>query len=527
MFRRTQHRVPHIRAHRVLMWVAMSLLPLTGCHAKPQPNTVVMVIESSPNNLDLRIGTDAQSERLGALIFDPLVRKDDHFNPQPWIAERWEQPEPTRMVFHIRHDVRFHDGRPLQAEDVAYTIRSLQDGSIVTSKGASLNAITSVETPDDYTLVLHLKQPDASLLFNLSDGLFGIVPRGSGKDFGAAPIGSGPFRFVSQVVDKEVILERNPQSWSGVPKIERVRFAVIPDAVTTALELRKGSADIASNVITQDMVWAMRNEKNIVIDVGPGSILNYINFNCADPILRHKEVRQAIALSINRAPIIHALFRDHARPAQSLLPNGHWAQATATELPDFTFNPDRARKLLDSAGFPAKANGTRFTLTMKTSTDETTRLLAAILQQQLRAVGIDLQLRSNEFGTFYADVTKGAFQIYGLRWIGSNEDPDIFRYTASTKSFPPKGANRGRYSNPVLDKLIADAAIEPDQAKRRELYVRIQQILADDAVGVNLWYLDNTVIHSRRVTNIHPDPSASYEFLRRAELAQNDHAPTN
>ncbi|MGO4212155.1 ABC transporter substrate-binding protein [Terriglobus sp. 2YAB30_2] len=506
----------HARLLTALPLIALTLA--TGCRTKPEGNMVVMVIESSPNNLDLRIGTDAQSERIGGLIFDPLVHKDEHYNPQPWIAERWEQPEPTRMVFHIRHGVTFHDGRPLTAEDVAYTIRSLQDGSIVTSKGASLSAIKQVETPDPYTLVLHLDKPDASLLFNLSDGLFGIVPRGSGKELGAAPIGSGPFRFVSQVVDKEVVVERNPQSWSGVPKIERVRFAVIPDAVTTALELRKGSADIASNVITQDMVWAMRNEKEIITDVGPGSILNYINFNCNDTLLKHREVRQAIALAINRQPILHALFRDHARPAASLLPNGHWAQAAATELPDLSFNPERARKLLDTAGFPVRPNGSRFQLTMKTSTDETTRLLAAILQQQLRAVGIDLQIRSNEFGTFYADVTKGAFQIYGLRWIGSNEDPDIFRYTVSSKSFPPKGANRGHYSNPEVDRLIAEASVEPDQAKRRPIYVHIQQLLAEDAAGVNLWYLDNTVVHSRRVTNIHPNPSASYDFLREAEV---------
>ena len=150
----------HVRLLAALPLIALTLA--AGCRTKPEGNMVVMVIESSPNNLDLRIGTDAQSERIGGLIFDPLVHKDEHYNPQPWIAERWEQPEPTRMVFHIRHGVTFHDGRTLTAEDVAYTIRSLQDGSIVTSKGASLSAIKQVETPDPYTAIFVLSNGDES-----------------------------------------------------------------------------------------------------------------------------------------------------------------------------------------------------------------------------------------------------------------------------------------------------------------------------------------------------------------------------
>jgi peptide/nickel transport system substrate-binding protein len=157
-------------------------------------------------------------------------------------------------------------------------------------------------------------------------------------------------------------------------------------------------------------------------------------------------------------------------------------------------------------------------MTMKTSTDETTRLMAAVLQQQLRAAGIEMEIRSAEFGTFYADVTRGAFQMYVLRWIGSNEDPDIFRYAYATESFPPKGGNRGRYSNARVDALITAAAAETDQEKRRAEYVEVQRILAEELPGIPLWYPNNEVVHTRRLVNVRPRVSGSFDFLRDAEV---------
>jgi peptide/nickel transport system substrate-binding protein len=144
--------------------------------------------------------------------------------------------------------------------------------------------------------------------------------------------------------------------------------------------------------------------------------------------------------------------------------------------------------------------------------------MAAVLQQQLRAAGIKLDIRSSEFGTFYADVTKGAFQIYALRWIGSNEDPDIFRYAFASESFPPKGGNRGRYSNPRVDALLAQAAASPDRATRRADYIEVQKILAEDLPGIPLWYPNNEVVHTRRVDGIVPRGSGTFDFLREAWL---------
>ena len=501
---------------------------LTGCHPPPPPGTIVVLIESSPNNLDPRQGTDAQSERVGPLIFDALVKKDEHYNLAPWLATSWEQPDALTWIFHLRDGVSFHDGRPLEAADVVWTINSMRDpavAGIISSKGGSFAAVDRIETPDRLTVIVHLKHPDPGLLFNMSDGLFGVVPRGARSDFGLHPVGSGPYRFVSQVQDKEVVLDRFPGAWSNsLPSahqtaIQRIQFNVVPDAITSALELQKHSADAASNVLTPDMVYALRGTPGLDISDGTGSNVWYLNFNVADPTLRDKRIRQALALSIDRPAIIAALWRGHARLANTLLPPGHWAAASDADLALYPHDPARAAALLDSAGLHPGADGIRLHVTLKTSTDETTRLLAAVLQQQMHAAGISLNIRSAEFGTFYSDVTRGAFQIYVLKWVGSNEDPDIFRYMYSSASFPPKGANRGHYVNAKVDGLLAQAAAEAGapaevQSRRRAEYIQIQKIVADEMPSVPLWYPGNEVVHTDRLQHVESNGDGNFDFLR-------------
>jgi len=505
---------------------------LNGCHAAPKdPSTVVVIIESSPNNLDPRQGTDAQSEHIGSLIFDALVKKDEHYNLTPWLATAWEQPDPLTWIFHLRDGVRFQDGRPLEADDVVWTIESLIQpklAGLISPKSGAFAAVDRAETRDRLTVIVHMKRPDAGLLFNMSDGLFGVVPRGSGADFGLHPIGSGPFRFASQVQDKEVILDRFSGCWSENlpatnapprPVIQHLRFNVVPDAITSALELQKGSADVASNVLTPDMVYSLRDSPRVQTASGPGANVWYLNFNVGDPALRDKRVRQAIALAMDRPAIVAALWRGHARLANTLLPPGHWAAAGDAELAQYPHDPVRAASLLEAAGLHPDRDGVRLHLTLKISTDETPRLLAAVLQQQLRAAGIALTIRSAEFGTFYSDVTRGAFQMYVLKWIGSNDDPDIFRYMYSSASFPPKGANRGHYVNPQIDALLTKAStesgiLEQVQARRRAEYVEAQKILADDLPSIPLWYPDNEVVHTPHLQHVASQADGNFDFLR-------------
>jgi peptide/nickel transport system substrate-binding protein len=329
------------------------------------------------------------------------------------------------------------------------------------------------------------------------------------------PIGSGPFRFVSAEPDKEVIVERNDAYWGEKARLKRVRFAVIPDATTRALELRKGSADIAVTSLTGDMVLALEREANLEVLHAPGTVLQYLAFNTRDPILKDVRVRQALAYAIDRAPMIHYLLRDFARAAYSLLPPESWAYNG--DVQRYDYNPDRARQLLEQAGYPA-VNGVRFHLTLKTSTDENPRLIAAVVQQQLRNVGVALDVRTFEFATFFSDITRGAYQVHSLRWVGGNEDPDIFEYVFHSAKFSPHGANRTYYANPSVDALIDQARGELDQNARRQVYDEIQQILAEDSPYINLWYFENVMVHTKRVRNLTLNPPGNYGFLRTAEL---------
>ena len=383
------------------LFVAAPLLAmtvfLTACSPSTKdPHTLTFLIESSPNNLDVRQGTDSQSERIGELIYDPLVRKDSHFNLQPWLATSWDRPDALTWIFHLRAGIHFQDGHPLTAADVAWSIRSITNGAIITAKAGAFKSITAIETPDPLTVIVHTSTPQPSLLFNLSDGLFGVVEVGAARDEGLHPIGSGPFRFVSQVQDKEVLLDRNADYWAGAPSptIEHVRFQVVPDTITAALEMKKGSADVESNVLTMDMVHALAGEPNLRVSTGPGARVDYLNFNVQDPALRDPRVRQAIALAIDRPALVAALWRGHARLANTLLPPGHWAAASDADLAHFPHNTARAAQLLDASDLKPDARGIRLRLTLKTSTDETTRLEAQAMQAELREVGIELSLRS-------------------------------------------------------------------------------------------------------------------------------------
>ena len=504
---------------RCLALAAFALLSLTGCGGtRPSPQTVTMVIESSPTSLDPRIGVDSQSEHIGSLIFDSLVHKNAHFNLDPWLATSWETPDPLTYRFHLRTDVHFHNGKPLTATDVKYTLDSMRNGTVITAKAGALARIDHVDAPDAATVVIHLKQPDAALLWNLSDGAVGIVPAGSGRDFAFNPIGSGPFRFVSQLQDDEVIIERNENSWQPRTAIARIRFAVVPDAITRALELEKGSADVCINCLTADMVSALAKRPNLEVASRPGTNLNYISFNTQDSVLRDLRVRQAIAYAMNRPLIISSLWRNRAQLAESLLPPQHWAWTG--DVQQYPYDPAKANALLDAGGWKRGGDGVRFHLTMKTSTDETSRLLAMILQQQLRDIGIALEVRSFEFATFYSDISKGAFQMYTLRWLGGNEDTDIFGYAYDSHRFPPQGANRGRYVNAALDGLIKEGAMSSDQALRRADYVKVQQILAAELPSINLWYLDAVLVHTRRLENIQISSSGNFDFLRTATVTE-------
>jgi peptide/nickel transport system substrate-binding protein len=492
------------RSVSFLLLIFASTIIISGCSrtSASDPSTLTFLLESNPTNLDPRYATDAQSQHIDGLLFSSLLERDAQMKLHGDLAESWDIPDPLTYVFHLRPGVHFHDGRPLTSADVKSTFEFMMNPVNKSPKRGAFRLVTSIEAPDPATVIFHLKEPYASFTINLIRPTTGIVPAAAGADFSRHPVGSGPFRFVSQAQDDEVIVERNADylqstgsDGGAAAPISRIRFRVVPDAIVRALELRKGSADLEVSSLTER----------------PGTNFTYLGVNLEDPILKHREVRQALAYATDRESLIRFLVHGQARVASGILPPNHWAYEPNVTL--YTLDTARAEQLLDSAGFPRGKDGLRFHVTLKTSTDEQFRVLGAALQEQWRRVGVDLELRPLEFATILSDAVKGNFQLNLLRWVGANNDPDIFEFVFSSKRFPPDGANRGHYRNPRMDALTDQIRTEMDQEKRKVLCSEAQKILADDLPYLPLWFTDAISVHRKSLGDLPLSPTGDFDFL--------------
>ena len=483
------------------------------------PSSLTFLIESSPTNLDPRFATDSQSQRIDGLLFSGLLERDNQMNFHGDLAESWDTPDPLTYVFHLRPGVRFHDGRPLTSADVKATFEFIRNPANKSPKLGALRMVASIEAPDAATVIFYLSQPYASFTVNLIPSAIGIVPVNASADFSRHPIGSGPFRFVQQSQDEEIVVERNLEYFRGAPQLARVRFRVVPDAVVRALELRKGSADLEMSSLSPDVIPVLARQPDLAITERSGTNLTYLSFNLEDPALAHRELRQALAFLTDREALIHYLLHGQAKLAAGVLPPDHWA-AEANVAP-YPYDPARAERLLDTAGFPRKQDGVRLHLTLKCSTEEQARLIGAALQEQWRRAGIELELRPLELATLFSDVARGNFQITYQRWVGANTDPDFFEFAFSSKRFPPDGANRGRYRNPRLDALTDQIRMEMNQEKRKALCSEAQKILAEDLPYLPLWFNDVVSVHRRALGTLDLSSTADYNFLRTLHPASN------
>jgi peptide/nickel transport system substrate-binding protein len=496
----------------LLPYVVASFCLASCSHpSRNDPSSLTFLIESSPTNLDPRFATDSQSQRIDGLLFSGLLERDNQMNFHGDLAESWSTPDPLTYVFHLRRGVRFHDGRALTATDVKATFEFIMNPANKSPKRGALRMVTSIETPDDATVIFHLSQPFASFSVNLIPSAIGIVPANAGADFSRHPIGSGPFRFVQQSQDEEVVVERNPQYSRDAAQITRVRFRVVPDGVVRALELRKGSADLEMSSLSPDIIPVLARQPDLAVTDRPGTNLTYLGFNLEDPVLSHREVRQALALATDREALVRFLLHGQAKLAAGVLPPDHWA--AEPNVAQYTYDPARAEQLLDAAGFPRKQDGVRLQLTLKCSTEEQARLIGAAVQEQWRRVGIQLELRPLELATLFSDVAKGNFQITYQRWVGANTDPDFFEYAFSSKRFPPEGANRGHYRSPRIDALTDQIRVEMNQEKRKALCSEVQKILAEDLPYLPMWFNDVVSVHRRSLGTLDLPSTGNYNFL--------------
>jgi peptide/nickel transport system substrate-binding protein len=503
-----------MRRMRVLpVAIAVCAALVAGCSGEtpPDPGTLVVGLEANPTNLDPRMATGATAVRILPLLFSSLLHLDASGRPAPELAVSWETPSPTTYVLRLRRGARFHDGTELTAADVKYTYDWMRDPKNHSPNQGALAVLDAVEAPDEATVRFTLREPFASFLQNLT---LGIVPAhlGDAKDFADAPVGSGPFRWVEWLPGERLVLSAFDGAWEGRAPLDRVVFRIVANETTRLLEARRGRIDLLWNNVPPYAVPFLRESPGLSVTTRPGITYQYLGFNLSDPVLADGRVRRAIAHAVDRDRIIRALFLGLARPASTLLAPENWAHAA--DVPTYAHDPGLARRLLDEAGFPLRPDGARFALSYKTSTDRQGIEVADLIAEDLAAVGIRVERRSFEWGTFYGDIKGGNFQLYSLRWVGIT-DPDQLHYIFHSASVPPAGANRGRYANAEVDRLLDASRREFDPGARKAQLVAAQRQIAADCVYVSLWYPDDVFALASRFEGFEAYPGGQYTSLKR------------
>lgn len=488
------------------------LLVLAACAPAPRrnPGVITIALGNAPVNLDPRVGSDEASQRVHQLLYSSLLRIDADLRVVPELADLIERPDPRTYVVHLRPGVRFHDGHALSADDVVYTFRSFLDPAFVSARKGAYRLLQSVDAIDARTVRFVLKEPFGSFDVNL---VMGIVPSGAGAELARHPIGTGPYRLVAFVADDRVELAPFADCYAGVPRNEGLLLKVVPDDTMRGLELRNGSVDLIVNDLSPDIVHQLRAEGRLGFEAVPGTDYAYLGLNLRDAALRNRRVRQAIGFGIDRLAIVEHLRRGLAAPAIGLVPPMSWAFEPGAF--SFTYDPARARRLLDDAGFPdpdGDGPRRRLRLSLKTSTSEIYRVQAAVIQHDLRQIGIEVDVRSYEFATLYTDVLRGSFQMYTLQWVGVS-DPDMLRRVFHSKQMPPSGFNRGFYENLEVDHAIDAATVAIDEATRKPLYAEAQRLIAEDAPYISLWTKTNIAVFQPELRGVRLSPMASFSFL--------------
>lgn len=463
-------------------------------------------LSAGPVTLDPRFATDAASTRINRLLYRRLVEFNERMEPVPSLA-RWEVVDPRRYRFHLDPDRRpFHDGSRVTAADVKATYDFILDAANGSPHRGGLLTISRIEVLDDDTVDFVLNQADALLPGRL---VLDILPGArieSGHPFNRQPVGSGPFEFAGWPIEDRLQIRRRRDGLI-------VEFVRVPKPTVRVLKLVRGELDMIQGDLPHEIVGWLRKRKEVKVETARGTTFAYIGFNMEDPVTSRQAVRRAVALAIDRQAIIRYVLGSSARPASAILTPDHWAGNP--DLPVLEHDPTAARALLREAGY--SGGGPR--LVYKTSNDPFRVRLATIIQDQLARVGIEVELRTYDWGTFYGDVKAGNFQMYSLAWVGIKM-PDIFRYVFHSESIPPAGANRGRFVSAAADELIEKAERSESLDDQAYYYRQLQALVLRELPYVPLWYEDQVFAARRGIRGYTVAGDGNYDGLVTLRVGQ-------
>ena len=456
--------------------------------------TLVLVSSQVPRHFNPAVQSGIATMAPGAHIFATLVRADADWKIHPYLAKSWTTSADGKSVtFKLRTDAKFHDGKPITSADVKFSIETQKANHPFKT---SLGAVTGVETPDAHTVVVKLKHPHPALTLAMSTSIVPIIPKhvyGDGQNPKAHPrniknvVGSGAYILKEYKRAQYILLERNPNYFlKGRPYMDRIIYRIIRDSSSRIIAMEQGDGHMYAFMSEVAAIARLKKgDKLVVTDKGYAGIgpNTWLAFNTKEGPTADVRVRRAIAYAIDRKFITGQLHRGVSTPSTGPIVPG--SPFYTREVETYDVNLKKAEALLEEAGHKKKADGTRLELTIDylPAVPDVQQRIAEYARGQLKKVGIKVTVRNSpDFPTWAKRISNWQFNMtmdLPFNW----GDPVIGVHRSYLCNNIKKGviwSNTQQYCNPEVDKILEAAGQETDPAKRRALYVKFQQILADD-----------------------------------------------
>ena len=502
-----------------------------GDHSWTKPGLLRVAIQSEPKNLNTFLSSNTTDVMIDELIFDPLVSADDKGNLVPVLVTQVPTPENggiskdgLSVTYHLKKGITWSDGQPLTSKDVKFSWQAMMNDNNNVVSRHGFDEVSSVDTPDDTTVVVHLKEkfaPIVSEFFGPSDSPVDIAPAHllakypnlNQIPFNNEPIGSGPYKLAEWVKGDHITLVANPKYFQGTPGLKQITIRIIPDENTSLNLLRTHDIDwmFEPSYSTYAGLKSMQDVSSVYNNVNG---YEYVQLNTSHPPLDDVRVRQAIKYGIDKKQLIDTLTFGQQTIATEDIPNWMWAYDPNVTV--FPHDVQKAKTLLQSAGYAPGAdrimtkNGQRLSLLLVTNVSNVTRRKASvILQNQLREAGIDVQIKYFDAATLFAPAPLGILQTgkfdLGLAGWFAGVDPDDSSQLMC-KNAPPGGYNYTRYCSPKMDAAQKEAITNYDQPTRKKAYATIQSLQATDTPQIYFWYRRQLQAINPDFKNFDPNP---------------------